>query len=146
MLDVSEVLNVVPTVRLDYTTVRTAGYTESGADSLNLAVDAAHFDELLVSGDVKVTYAWTEKVKLLGNVTAGYDLMYRPAESTAAFAGGGSAFVTQGASTSPWLTRAGLGVLVRNEQGMDITMRYDAEFRGTGYMNQSVSAHLRVPF
>jgi outer membrane autotransporter protein len=146
MFKASEVLNVVPSVRMDYTTVRTAGYTESGADSLSLAVAASHFDELLVSSDVKVSYAMTERVKLLGNVTAGYDLLNKQSESSATFVGGGSAFVTKGVDTSPWLLRAGFGVLMLNDKGMEVTMRYDTEYRGSGYLNQSVSAHVRMPF
>jgi autotransporter family porin len=146
LFTVSELVGVAPSVRLDYTKVRTSGYTESGAGALNLAVDAANYEELLLSSDVKLSYAVTDKVKLLGNVTAGYDLMGQQAQATSTFVGGGTAFVTKGLESSRWLARAGVGVQMLNEKGLKMTVRYDAEYRTSGFLNQSFSAHLSMPF
>jgi autotransporter-associated beta strand protein len=143
---VSDAVSIVPAVRLDYTKVRTSGYTESGADSLNLAVDAANYEELLLSSDAKVSYAVSDKLKLLGSVAAGYDLVGKQAQVTSTFVGGGPAFVTKGVEASRWLVRAGLGVQMLNEKGLKMTVRYDAEYRTSGFLNQSFSAHLSMPF
>jgi hypothetical protein len=47
--------------------------------------------------------------------------------------------------SSRWLARAGVGVQMLNEKGLKMTVRYDAEYRTSGFLNQSFSAHLSMP-
>ncbi len=137
---------VTPSLRADYTHVDTDGYTETGAGALNLEVDDSIFEEMLLTADVKGTHRLGASWNLFGNLAASYDLLNDQAQSTSAFVGGGSAFVTYGLDPSPWIMRAGAGLLKQTSTGYQFVMRYDAEGRSSGFMNQSVSARVRKSF
>lgn len=145
-MTISEVMSVTPSVRLDYTHMRTKGYTESGAGPLNLNVDASTYRESLITGDVKFTRKLDDGLKLVGNVSAGYDFINKRAQTTATYTGGGPSFVTEGMEVSPWLYRGGLGLIKDGKNGIEYAVRYDAEGRSSGYLNQTLSARLRWAF
>lgn len=142
----SETTNFTPSVRLDYLKVWTDGYTEKNAGVLNLNVAKSRYEEFLLSGDIKVSHALSDSTKLVGNLAAAYDFINRRAQTTAAFIGDGPAFVTEGMKASPWLYRAGLGLINDDKKGTEYSLRYDAEARTSGYLNQSISARLRWAF
>lgn len=137
---------VTPSLRADYTHVDTDGYTETGAGALNLDVEDSIFEEMLLTADVKGTHRLGESWNLFGNLAASYDLLNDQAQSTSTFVGGGSAFVTYGLDPSPWIMRAGAGLLKQTSTGYQFVMRYDAEGRSSGFLNQSVSARVRKSF
>lgn len=137
---------LTPSVRADYTWVRDDGYTESGADLLNLTVDSRKAEQLIFGVDGKLTHALTDVVTLLANAGVGYDTMSKQASITAAYAGApGAAFVTYGLNPSPWLGRGGIGLLVKKRDDLEITGRYDVEFR-EAFLNQTASVKLRWLF
>ena len=138
--------NVTPSLRLDYTHVKTDGYTETGAGALNLKVDSSTYREMLVSGDVKLARELNSQLKLVSNVSLAYDLINKTAVSSSAFVGGGAVFVTNGLKPSPWLGRLGLGLVSATESGKEWTLRYDLEKRTSGFLGQTLSARLRMPF
>jgi hypothetical protein len=140
--------NVTPSVRLDYTQMRTKGYTESGATlaGANLKVDASTFKEFLITGDVKFAHQMNEQNKLVGNISAGYDFLNKQVQTTSSFVGGGPTFETKGLEVSPWLYRAGIGLIHDDKKGMEYSVRYDLETRSSGYLNQTLSAKLRWAF
>ena len=146
LFSLSESTNLTPSTRLDYTHVDTDGYTEKGAGALNLKVDDSTFDETLLSADLKLSHAFADTWKFLGNVGFAYDLSNEQAQTLSSYVGGGSAFVTEGLDPSPWLKRAGVALLKSTEEGMEFTVRYDAEQRSSGFLNNTISARLRMPF
>jgi hypothetical protein len=75
-----------------------------------------------------------------------YDAMNERASITASFAGApGAAFVTYGIKASPWLVRGGVGAAYQAMNGVEITARYDAEYR-TSFLNQTASIKARWVF
>ena len=138
--------SINPSVRLDYTEMRTDGYTETGAGPLNLRVDASTYKEFLLTGDAKLTHQVTNQFKLVGNVSLGYDFLNTQSSSTSAFVGGGSVFESKGLEVSPWVYRLGLGAIYDNKKGVEYSARYDMEGRTSGYLNQTFSAKARWAF
>ncbi|RYG33218.1 MAG: autotransporter domain-containing protein, partial [Burkholderiales bacterium] len=143
---VSEHANLTPSARLDVTRMRTDGYTESGAGPLDLTLGAQTYREMILSADAKLVHQIEPGLRLAANVAAGYDFQNSPVNSTAAFVGGGPVFTTQGMETSPWIYRAGLGLIKENSAGVEYSLRYDFEGRPSGYRNQTLSARARWLF
>jgi outer membrane autotransporter protein len=143
LVPLSERTNITPSMRLDYTRMRTGAYQETGADALDLAVRAQVYREFLATGDVKFAHHLGDRLKLVGNGSAGYDFINQHTQTTSTFSGGGAAFVTNGLAVSPWVYRAGLGLVKDGSKGVEYSLRYDAEARTSGYLNQTLSAKVR---
>jgi outer membrane autotransporter protein len=146
VMPVSPQTNLTPSVRLDYTHMRTDGYTEDGAGPLNLKVDAQTYREFLLTTDLKVAHQLEQGTKIVANGSVGYDFINKQAQTTAIFTGGGDAFVTNGLTVSPWFYRVGLGLIKENDKGTEMSIRYDLERRTSGYVNQTLSAKVRWAF
>lgn len=142
---VSSQSSVTPSVRVDYTHMKTGDYTETGAGGLNLQVDDSTFKEFMLTADIKGSHSLGERTKLVGNLSAGYDFTNKQSVSTSSFVGGGSVFETKGLDSSPWLYRGGLGLL-HDSNDMEYSLRYDLERRTSGYTNQTLSARVRWAF
>ncbi|KGK42129.1 hypothetical protein LH51_09380 [Nitrincola sp. A-D6] len=142
----SEATTFTPTVRADYSWIRDEGYTETGAGALNLKVDSRTTDELILTADGKFTHEIKQGVALSANLGLGYDALNEQASIASSFAGAPSAaFTTQGLKSSPWLARGGLGIVSHTSGGMEISARYDAEYR-QDFLNQTASVKLRWTF
>lgn len=137
--------SMTPSVRLDYTHMKTGDYTETGAGGLNLQVDDSTFKEFMLTADIKGSHNLTEHTKLVGNISAGYDFTNKQSVTTSSFVGGGAVFETKGLDSSPWLYRGGLGLL-HDHNDMEYSLRYDLERRTSGYTNQTLSARVRWAF
>jgi outer membrane autotransporter protein len=138
--------SVTPSVRLDYTIMRTDGYTETGAGPLNLQVDDQTYREFLVTADLKLSHQFEQGIKLIANGGLGYDTINKQAKTTTTFTGGGPAFVTDGLKVSPVFYRAGIGLIKEDKKGVEYSARYDMEGRSSGYLNQTLSAKVRWAF
>lgn len=146
VIALAEPTNLTPSLRLDYTHVRSKAYTETGAGALNLRMDASTYKEGLLSADLKLAHEFDSHLKFVGNLALAYDMVNNQARAVSAYVGGGPVFVTEGVKPSPWLQRAGLGLIKTNAQGMEFTVRYDAEKHTRGMLNQTLSARWRAPF
>lgn len=135
----------VPSVRADYASINSGSYSETGAGLLNLNVDHNNQEELILGVDGKLLKPVNTLVSVTGNLGAGYDVLHDDSSITSGYVGGGAQFVTKGLKTSPWLGRGGLGVIVNNFEGAEITTRYDLEAREK-FTDQTVSLKLRMPF
>ena len=136
----------IPSVRVDYTTVQSQAYTETGAGALNLAVGQQTYSTLIPSADLRIDHSLDSKLTLSANAGAGYNTLGNQVTSTAAYQGGGAVFATNGLEVSPWLYNAGVGITGQIEKNLQLNVRYDNVFSPTGYMNQMVSAKLKIPF
>jgi outer membrane autotransporter protein len=135
----------IPSVRVDYTTVQSQAYSESGAGALNLSVAKQTYNTLIPSADVRIDHSLDSKMTLSGNAGAGYNTLNNQVSATSAYAGGGTTFATNGLQVSPWLYNAGVGVTGQIDKNLQLNVRYDNVFSPTGYMNQMVSAKLKIP-
>lgn len=133
----------IPSVRADFTTVQSQGYTETGGGALNLNTSSQSYNMMLLSADLRMDYEPIEKLKFSVNVGGGYNTLNNQVQITSAYQGGGTAFVTNGLQTSPWLYNAGLGVSGRIDRNTELNVRYDNQFTTTNYSNQIVSAKLK---
>jgi outer membrane autotransporter protein len=136
----------IPSVRVDYTTVQSQAYTETGAGALNLSVGQQTYSTLIPSADLRIDHSLDSRLTLSANAGAGYNTLGNQVTATAAYQGGGAVFATNGLAVSPWLYNAGVGVTGQIEKNMQLNVRYDNVFSPTGYMNQMVSAKLKIPF
>lgn len=142
----SEQTTFTPSVRTDYTWIKDQGYTETGAGALNLNVQGRSTDELILAIDGKVTHQYSSGTTATANLGVGYDVLNKQASVTAVFAGAPTAaFTTNGLDPSPWMLRGGLGFVSNTQSGMEISARYDAEYR-KDFLNQTASVKLRWAF
>ena len=135
----------IPSIRVDYTNVQSKGYNETGAGVLNLQVNSQTYNTLPVSVDFRIDHTLRNKLILSGNMGAGYNILNNQVSLTSAYQGGGSTFATNGLQVSPWIYNAGLELSGQMIKGLEINVRYDNVFSTTGYMNQMVSAKLKMP-
>ena len=136
---------VTPALRADYTYIRDKGYTEKGADALNLKVKSHSTDELIVMAEGRLSRKLNDKAMLVANAGIGYDVLDGKNSITASYVGGGAAFRTQGMDASPWLGRAGLGLTINATETIEITAKYDLEAR-SDFLDQTASAKVRWAF
>jgi outer membrane autotransporter protein len=133
-------------LRADYTRIDDNGYTESGAGALNLGVQSRAAEALVLGIDGKLAHTLTSHSTLTANLGVGYDALNQQSSITAAFAGApGAAFTTYGLNPSPWLLRGGVGVVRMAANGLEVSARYDAEYR-ENFLNQTASVKFRWLF
>ena len=135
----------IPSVRVDYTTVQSQAYSETGAGALNLSVGQQTYNTLIPSADMRIDHSLDSKLTLSANAGAGYNTLNNQVSATSAYAGGGTTFATNGLQVSPWLYNVGVGVTGQIDKNLQLNVRYDNVFSPTGYMNQMVSAKLKIP-
>jgi uncharacterized protein with beta-barrel porin domain len=141
-----EATRLLPSVRADYTRVRDAAYTETGAAALSLAVASRTAEQLVLSAGGTLEHNLGQGTTLSANGSIGYDALSQRASTTAAFAGApGAAFTTQGIKPGAWVTRIGLGLSKQLSGGSEISARYDAEHR-KGFLNQTASVKIGWKF
>lgn len=129
----------IPTIRADYTRLRSQSYTEHGAGALNLDVEASTVEALTFGVDGRIVHALSPNAQLEAIVGVSYDAINDDGSLTAAYMGTpGQSFFAAGIDRSAWLARAGLGYTYSLDDGMDVSMRYDAGWRND-YLRQSVS-------
>jgi outer membrane autotransporter protein len=147
LFQLSDKTNLTPAMRIDYTHVKTDGYTEKGAGVLNQHVDSSSYEELLLTVDSKLSHKLTEDgLKFVANGSVGYDFINEQSQTTSTFTGGGPSYMTKGLDVSPWVYRGGLGLVKETGNGMEFSLRYDAEGRTSGYLNQTASVKVRWAF
>jgi outer membrane autotransporter protein len=143
---ISPKTTVTPSIRADYTWIKEKSYVETGADVLNLSVDDRTTDELILGVDANMLYTFDDRTSLTARLGVGYDVINDEAIIVSAYAGApGAAFATYGLDPEPWLGRAGLGLVHSLASGVEITARYDAEFRDD-FTNQTASIKARWAF
>jgi outer membrane autotransporter protein len=137
---------LIPLIRADYIGVMSNAYTEDGAGPLSLRVNQQNYSQVLMTTGAKAEYALPNRLKIVGNLTAGYNVINQPVQISSSFVGGGSSFTTNGLSLSPWLYSAGLGLVGKTEDNIDLSIRYDIQTSSSGYFNQIASARVRFLF
>ena len=142
----SDKTSFTPSVRFDYIWVKDDSYREKGADVLNLKVKGRTTDELIFAVDGKLSHEIRLGTTLSANLGLGYDVINERSSITSAYAGApGAAFTTKGLDPSPWMVRGGLGLTTTMQNGVEISARYDADYR-EDFLNQTASFKARWAF
>ena len=142
----TEKTSITPSVRADYIWIRDESYTETGAGLLNLDVDDRTTDSLVIGIDGKLVHDLNEQFALTVNLGVGYDTLSEQDSITATFVGApGASFATYGFDPSPWIEHGGIGTVYKTKSGMELTARYDVEFRDD-FLNQAASLKVRWIF
>jgi autotransporter family porin len=142
----SERTTFTPSIRADYTQIKDESYHESGAGVFNLDVKSRKAEELIVAVDGKFNHALESGSIFTANLGVGYDTMNEGTSITASYAGApGAAFTTEGLDVEPWLVRGGLGISSTMANGVELSARYDVEYR-ENFLNQTASVKARWAF
>ena len=138
---------LTPKADLSWTHISNAGYTETGANDLNLIVGSSSNDVVTARAGAE----FAQRIENNGSVTiprvsvmAGYDLVNDRAETTSTFTGGGSAFTTQGIDPEKASLALGFGV---DHVSDDSTASFDfnADIKD-GYSNNTASLTFKSKF
>ncbi len=144
--DVLEQTSLTPSARIDYTFIRNGGYSEAGAGALNLDVASQSVQELVVGIDGKATQRLADRITLSANAGVGFDTLHEDASIASFYAGApGAGFATSGITPSRWRVRGGAGASYEVLDGLELTGRYDTEYRSS-FLNQTVSMKVRWTF
>lgn len=135
-----------PEVRADYGWISDDGYTETGAQALNLIVKGRDHDQLMLSAGGYVSYDVKKGLALRAGLALGYDALNSQAQITSAYSGAPqTTFVTDGIDPSPWQLMGSLALVGELANGMQISATYGASYR-QDFLNQNVSLNLRIGF
>lgn len=145
LYSINENTTLTPSIRADYTRLREEAYTETGAGAFNLRVKSDTTDELILLAAGKLNHAISDTTNFTANLGVGYDTLADKDSITSSYVGGGGAFVTDGIDPSPWLVRAGAGVVMKTSNALELSAGYNAEAR-SDLVNQTASVKVRVPF
>jgi len=118
--------DITPLLAINYTHLSVAKYTETGADSLNLSVDAQNYDTLQLGTGLRISRAFeTENMLFTPEVRLRYfyDVINDKQETSASFAGGGTSFRTTGYRPAP--SSFDLGVRLEFFNKKNITLLAD---------------------
>ncbi|MBF0485053.1 MAG: autotransporter domain-containing protein [Candidatus Omnitrophica bacterium] len=132
-----------PLTALSYSRLHVAKYAEAGADALDLNVNEQNYDNLrtALGGklEVKREFSWGS---LLPEIHArySYDIIADRQNMVASFAGGGTAFTTQGYKPAKSGASVGTAVTLATKRNITISLEYDLELREdyyahTGFLN-----------
>jgi outer membrane autotransporter protein len=136
-------LTLIPAVVANVTQVTVDSYREKGA-AINLDVEEATEDSILVAVKNSVEWTPTRKGAVLANVGVGYNAV-DAASVTSSFAGNGPTFVTNGIEPEAFLITAGLGYRYVTAKNLEITAAYDLESRSE-FLGNTASVKLKMPF
>jgi outer membrane autotransporter protein len=135
-----------PEVRADYGWISDAGYTETGAQALNLIVQGRDHDQLMLSAGGSMSYEIESGLALRAGLAVGYDALNSQAQITSAYSGAPqTTFVTDGINPSPWQLMGSLALVGELANGMQVSASYGASWR-QDFLNQNVSLNLRIGF
>ncbi|MBS1174874.1 MAG: autotransporter [Burkholderiaceae bacterium] len=140
-------LTITPQVRVDYSRQHEQGYTESGADALNLKVQGQTAQSLLIGAGSKIEYQSTPSAKLYLQFMLGYDALARKRNKIdSSFASTpDSNFVTNGMPRARASISTGLGLSYQPNDQTNLSLSYNLE-KSSKYLNQGVGVSLRRLF
>jgi|GEM_PF-1033869 len=138
---------MTPKVDATYTNIDNDGYTETGANNLNLIVASSSNDILTARAGAEFTQRIVDGDSVTIphiNIMAGYDLKNDGASTSATFTGGGSAFTTKGADPEKASVQLGFGVDHVSDDST-VSLDLNADLR-SDYDNMSGSLTFKSKF
>jgi outer membrane autotransporter protein len=128
----ADTIDLIPLVSLQYTRSNLEGYTEKGADALNLKVDKQHYDLLEMGLGLKIaSIIRNEDFDIIPSVRGKwlYDFIADKAETTSRFTGGGASFKTEGAKPAKSSFDIGTTLTFLGKNNVQIDLDYDFNIR-----------------
>ena len=139
----SQPASVTPFVRLQGSTTTQNGFTESGADSLNLVVQQQTVNSLRSTIGVELAAAW-QKTTLGLRLGWQHEFADTSRPMTASFSGApGTPFTVFGATPQRDSAVLGLGATFQVADATEVSLRYDGEVGG-GTNNNALTVGLRM--
>ena len=137
-----------PLISLQYQRLHLNGYTETGADALNLTVEGQNYNLLQSGLGAKLTYPIrTANGQLIPEVHAKwlYDFIGDPQDTTAQLAGGGASFATKGFETAQSSYTAGAKLSWLAANSVSVSISYDFGMK-QGFYSHSGLVHVHYTF
>ncbi len=138
-------LTVRPLLAFDLRQFRSDAYTEDGAGTLNLQVNAQKAREAILKVGAQVQGDAGSRAQWLARAAVGYDIDGSNNAVTARFTGGGVAFITEGLPQARAIAEFGVGMRYRLRENMELVARYDLQLR-QGLRDQTASVRLGWAF
>ena len=145
VLKLGSATQFIPTMHMDYTRLTSDGYTETGAETLNINARSTHLEAFELGLNGQLRHRINAKASLVASFGIAYDTLNEQPTVTGRFAGGGDAFVTRGIHPSPWIGGASINFPITLGNNKYITIGYDVEARRS-YDNHTASMEFRWRF
>ncbi len=140
---------ITPNISMQYISINTDSYTESGAGALNLDVDKQNTESLQGNLGAKLSYLFrTDSALVIPNIRAsyGYEFLRDSQNITSRLSQGSSPFSIQTVSPDRNFLSLGAGISAYTSDNMSLYLTYDAQIGESRYVAHSVNAGLRVGF
>ena len=124
--------DLTPVASLQYLRLNLAGYTEAGADALDLSVNRQHYNMLESGLGMKLDRPFdTASATVTPEVHARwlYDIINDKQATTSTFSGGGGSFATQGFSPARNALNLGTKLTLATKWNWSLETNYDFEYR-----------------
>jgi outer membrane autotransporter protein len=141
-------IDLIPLASLQYTRSHFKGYTEKGADSMNLKVSKQNYDLLEMGLGLKISsIIRNEDFDIIPSVRGKwlYDFIGDRAETTARFTGGGATFKTQGAKPPKSSFDIGTTLTFLGKNNIQIDLDYDFNVKSK-YQSHNGAVTLKYKF
>ena len=128
--------DITPLLSLQYMRLNINDYVESGADSLNLNVDAQRYNMLQSGLGAKIAYPIAGKsLRFIPEMHAKwfYDFVGDPQQVASTFTGGGASFATQGIDPAKSSYNLGAMLTIMTTRNVTLTMNYDFDMKADFY-------------
>ncbi len=144
---VTETTQLIPSARFDYTWIRNAGYSETGASNgLGLNVNAETYQTSILGVDGKIVQKLSDHNSVNANLGVGYNFSPTQTWVAAAYQGAPSLqFTANGVNPGAVMGRAGVGYTYKLKENVDVGIRYDIDFQSQ-YTNQTATAKAKWLF
>jgi outer membrane autotransporter protein len=137
-----------PSVSMDYSSLALDGYTESGADALDLTVKSAQYGHLRSGIGLAASTLWTlDRVRIVPEIygKAHHEWLAPSIKTTAAFNGTDTYFQTTPMESARNIVETGMSWDFALPREMSLRFNYDAEF-SQGYSSNILSAQFKSKF
>ena len=128
--------DITPLLSLQYMRLNINDYVESGADSLNLNVDAQRYNMLQSGLGAKIAYPIAGKsLRFIPEMHAKwfYDFVGDPQQAASTFTGGGASFATQGIDPAKSSYNIGAMLTIITTHNVTLTLNYDFDMKTDFY-------------
>ena len=122
--------NFIPRFGMDYVSVWSGSYSETGAGGLNLDVDSEQYQTLVFALSGRLEHTLSESFSLKVDAGLGYDALNDRSTVTAAYAGAPSLdFAVDGMQTTPWIVDGGIGLAFNPSDDIRVSADYNVTLR-----------------
>lgn len=138
---------IQPLISTTYRYFKSPSYSESGAGALNLDVQEFSSNEFIVGAGALGYYQIDKASRIFGNVNVGYDVRNDDNIVSSAYQGAsGLSFNTSGIDNGRWSYDAGFGYESGIDDASGVSLSYNLQGEGSGFINHVVSAKYTYKF